>query len=103
MANAVPPEPAVMPAEERDQQNEHVQPLVDDHLYATLPRAVPHFGLEEISYWVRLTDAATNEVGLANEGLGTTVDVLVRAIKALSVQVTFALLTSGSSADRALQ
>ena len=64
-----------MPAEEQDQQNERVRPLVDDHLYriyATLPRAIPHFGLEEISYWVRLTDAATNEVTLANEGLGTT-------------------------------
>ena len=86
-----PPVPQAMPAEEQDQQNEHVRPLVDAHLYriyATLPRAVPRFGLEEVSYWVRLTDAAANEVALANEGLGTTVDVLVRAIAALLVQVT---------------
>ena len=83
-----------MPAEERDQQNKRVRPLVDSPLYriyATLPCAIPHFGLEEISYWVRLTDAATNEVALTNEGLGTTVDVLVRAIKALLVEVTSAL------------
>ena len=84
---------AVMPVEgqQQDEQNEQVRPLVDAHLYriyATVPRQVPQFGLGEISYWVRLTAAAADEVALADQGLGTIADVLVRAITALLVEVT---------------
>ena len=57
-------------------------------IYATVPREHPRFGIAETTYYAHITDAGLDEVTVNNLGLGTVIDVLVRAIQSIIRMVT---------------
>ena len=48
-----------------------------------MPRERPRFGLTETTYYAQITDIGRDEVALNDLGLGSVIDVLVRAIQSI--------------------
>ena len=61
------------------------------NIYTTVPRERPLFGMEEIVYYAQITEAGRNEVLVSDLGLGTVIDVLIRALDRMIGRVTAGL------------